>query len=364
MKKSLKWFEKPLHWSNILLIIITLITYVAPLINPKISGWFSVLGLTYPVLLILNLIFLGYWLFRKQYTLVIVSVLAIFLGWNYLNATFGLHYFSSSPKTENQLTVGSYNVRNLRIFGNWNEKEAIERTKMVTQFYEDNPQDILCFQEFGSVDKRKVVLNKVAESLKGKYTATNKFRLYIASKYPIINSETVKTQEDTKRDLSCLFADIQINNNLIVRVYNIHLASNKVTDETENLALNSEKIQRKSTWKTIYNVFRSIKNNQKIRVTQMEKITEHIQGSPYPVIVCGDFNDTPVSYTYHLISKNLNDTFTKKGKGWGTTYNGKIPFLKIDYIFSDYRFKVNNSKVHDKYTGSDHFPISTTLSWK
>jgi endonuclease/exonuclease/phosphatase family metal-dependent hydrolase len=363
LKKSLKWFEKPLHWSNILLIIITLITYIAPLVNPKMSGWFSVLGLMYPILLIFNLIFLAYWLFRKQYTLVIISILTLFLGWNYLTATFGVNYFSSPQPTENQLKVGSYNIRNFRIIGKWKETKAIEKIQTVTKFYKDNPQDILCFQEFRTSGSRKDVLNEVSNSLKGKFIATDKFSLYIASKYPIINSESIKTQENAKHDLSCLFADIQINNNLIIRIYNIHLESNKVTDETENLEINSEKIQHKSTWKTIYNVLRNIKNNQKIRVTQMQTITEHIQGSPYPVIICGDFNDTPLSYTYHLMSKNLNDSFIKKGKGWGTTYNGNIPFLKIDYIFSDYRFNISESKIHHEYKGSDHFPITTILNW-
>jgi endonuclease/exonuclease/phosphatase family metal-dependent hydrolase len=362
LKKALTWFERPLHWGNILLIIITLLTYIVPLINPKLSGWFSVLGLVYPILLILNLTFLAYWFFRKQYTLVVVSILTIFLGWNYLTATVGLNYLHSVSKTENQLTIGSYNIRNFRVAG---KKEQSDKINEVMRFYNEEGKDIYCFQEFSYRSQRKKTIQKIDEITGGfKYFTSNNHYSVIASKYPIINSEIVKTTEDIKKDLSCLFADIQIQNDLIVRVYNVHLASNKVTDETENLEINTEKIQQKSTWRTIYNVLKSIKNNQKVRVTQMESITEHIQGSPYPVIVCGDFNDTPLSYTYHLMSKNLNDTFVKKGKGRGKTYNGNIPFLKIDYIFSDYRFKVNQSKIHRQYTGSDHFPISATLSWE
>jgi len=364
LKNSLKWFEKPLHWGNIMLIIITLLTYLAPLVNPKLSGWLSVLGLMYPIILLFNLAFLAYWLFRRQYTLVIVSTLTILIGWNYLTATFGVNYFGESSIVENQLTIGSYNVRNYRITGKWEKESALNKVKETSKFFQDIMPDITCFQEYGSLNKKGIIKEELTRTFSGKYTATNKYSLYIASKYPIINSESLPLLKDERVNLSSLFADIQINNELIVRVYNIYLASNKVTDETENFEINTKKIQDKSTWKTIYSVFRSIKNNQIIRVDQMKSIIEHIEGSPYPVIVCGDFNDAPLSYTYHLLSKKLTDTFVKKGKGSGTSYNGNIPFLKIDYIFSDYRFNVNNFNIHNEYTGSDHFPISTTLSWK
>ena len=81
-----------------------------------------------------------------------------------------------------------------------------------------------------------------------------------------------------------------------------------------------------------------------------------MNNSPYKVIVCGDFNDTPQSYTYNLLSENLNDSFKTKGVGFGTTYAGSIPALRIDYILTHEKIKVQSHKIL-KENYSDHFPV-------
>ena len=97
-----------------------------------------------------------------------------------------------------------------------------------------------------------------------------------------------------------------------------------------------------------------------IRAKQAEILTNHIASSPYPVIVCGDFNDIPVSYTYRTLSQNLNDAFEKRGFGFGTTYSGNIPALKIDYILTAKRIKIFNCTIL-KVPYSDHYPMVSEL---
>jgi endonuclease/exonuclease/phosphatase family metal-dependent hydrolase len=365
MTKKFKWFEQPLRWGNILLICVTLLTYVVPYTNPNSAGWFGLLGLFYPVLLLLNISFLAFWLYRKQFTLAIATSICILLGWNYLNATFGINYFSPlSLKSEHELSIMTYNIRSFRTPGKWDKQrkmKQIEQTLLAANIY---APDIFCGQEFSYPENAKWYNATILKSLQEKsHIATNKKGLIIISKFPIINSESIKVEEDDKVNRNCLFADVQINNNLIIRVYNIHLESNKISNETENIELDTEALQEKSTWKTIYHVLGNIKNNQKLRVNQMNNIITHIEGSPYPVILCGDFNDTPLSYTYRKVNNLLQDNFAQKGKGKGTTYNGNIPFLKIDYILSDKRFDVLETKILRNHTKSDHFPTFSKIGW-
>ena len=82
-----------------------------------------------------------------------------------------------------------------------------------------------------------------------------------------------------------------------------------------------------------------------------------VKKSPYKTILCGDFNDTPVSYCYNRIENELIDAFIESSSGIGSTYIGKFPFNRIDYIFYSNKLQSKEFKTHNiKY--SDHKPIS------
>lgn len=98
-----------------------------------------------------------------------------------------------------------------------------------------------------------------------------------------------------------------------------------------------------------------------MRAFQARKVADHIKKSPYPVIVCGDFNDTPVSYAYRKVKGELKDAFVEAGWGISNSYNGELPSFRIDYILHDKKFKaVNYSR--DRVVYSDHFPVRCRLS--
>jgi len=97
------------------------------------------------------------------------------------------------------------------------------------------------------------------------------------------------------------------------------------------------------------------------RAHQAQMISRHIDNSAYPVIVCGDFNDTPVSYVYRMMRGDLKDAFVEAGKGFGGTYNGKLPSFRIDYILFDPKFEAYNFE-RNKLNLSDHYPIITTIN--
>ena len=100
-----------------------------------------------------------------------------------------------------------------------------------------------------------------------------------------------------------------------------------------------------------------------LRSRQVDELSAHINSSPYPVIICGDFNDPPYSYAYSRISQYLQDTFLEKGKGFGISYNGSFIPYRIDYILhSNYFECLKYSMVRKKL--SDHYPIVVTLKPK
>ena len=155
------------------------------------------------------------------------------------------------------------------------------------------------------------------------------------------------------------WADLKINDHQVIRVFNLHLQSNGITLMTEDVTANGN-IQNKKTWRSIKGIMGQYKRAALKRAEQAEEIARLVKESPYPVIICGDFNDVPVSYSYRILSKELQDTFKEKGGGFATTYTGPIPGLRIDYIFVSPRFEINSFHT-GKRNFSDHKPVSTII---
>ena len=147
-----------------------------------------------------------------------------------------------------------------------------------------------------------------------------------------------------------------------VRVYNLHLASisfgkneYKLIDNISKTSISDPDLDRSKS------IFRRLKKGFLVRAGQAELVKAHMAGCKYKIILCGDFNDTPSSYAYHLLSGNLKDAFGQSGRGIGKTYHGKLPFLRIDYILHDKSFNSNNYGIYPESL-TDHYPVSCYLS--
>ncbi len=143
------------------------------------------------------------------------------------------------------------------------------------------------------------------------------------------------------------------------RLFNIHLQSNEVSTIADKVAAEG-KIQQKETWLTIRGMIGKYRNSARKRAVQASEISEYIQRSPHPVIICGYFFDVTISNAYHLLSKGATDTFKKAGVGMGTTYAGSIPGLRIDYILESAGMKTLTFEII-KVDYSDHYPVFTRL---
>ena len=143
-----------------------------------------------------------------------------------------------------------------------------------------------------------------------------------------------------------------------IRVYNIHLHSNKLSPQDIAFDKNDEVLETaKTALKNSKSVFRKLLQAYKQRGSEADLSAFVIEENlAYPTIVCGDLNDLPSSYSYFNMKGNLNDAFLERGKGIGPTYNGKISFLRIDYMFFGNQLRL---KAFEKYQVpySDHFPL-------
>ena len=178
------------------------------------------------------------------------------------------------------------------------------------------------------------------------------------SKYPIIDTGIFDFgQEDNAQQL--IYADIQLRNTT-VRVFSIHLQSVRFgTQEYESLS--QMKRSEKDGFKDSRTIIGKLKRGYQARSVQADIVNDFIRKSPYPVILCGDFNDVPNSYAYETIGKGLQNAFEEKGVGLGRTFSGIAPTLRIDNIFIGPQYQVSQFiRVNKKL--SDHFPIIADIT--
>ena len=138
-------------------------------------------------------------------------------------------------------------------------------------------------------------------------------------------------------------------------MYVLYLTSSRVTEETERL-MEDGRLQDRRTWVEIRNLLGKYSRASALRANQADVIAAHVAESPHPVMICGDFNDIPQSYTYARISHGLKDSFIECGNGLGTTYARGIPGLRIDYILADPAIRFV-SHTMPRLETSDHYPI-------
>ncbi len=244
----------------------------------------------------------------------------------------------------------SYNIKGGKDFYEQLEKKHLGNDDLLKFFYSDRPNTYLCFQEVLNLPTGLLAEKGFKYFHKLPYTGTAIF-----SKTPFLKKGGTRFNKTSN---AYVWVDVKIQNQ-IVRIFNIHLQSNRVSGETDKVIQEGD-LQEKETWKNIRTVISKVRKATTSRSQQARIMAQKIKESPYPVIICGDFNDTPQSYTYRIVGDGLKDTFKEKGRGFGTTYAGLIPALRIDYIFVDPRIKVLDNNI-PRVPFSDHYPVISRL---
>ena len=345
--KGLSIINKLLYLTNSICLLLLLFSYLSPYISPAFFWPIAFFGLLFPVFYIANILFLIYWVIglKKQLW---ANIIILLIGIQYISLFFG-----TQPKTtENtdSIKVLSYNVHLFNRYG-WIAKADIKSE--IVAFLKTEKADILCIQEFYTPDEIPT-LNYPHKHI-GLQSKKNQWHMAIYSNFPQINKATVSIKGERMNN-TCIYSDLSIDTDTI-RVYNIHLASNWFKNSDYSFLQNPKKETLK---KGIKGIVERMKSSYKKRAEEAQVIKEHMQNSPFPIILCGDFNDTPLSYAYNTIINDLNDSFSESGKGIGQSFV-KIPALRIDYILYDKKFNSFNYKQHKKQELSDHYAVSCEL---
>jgi endonuclease/exonuclease/phosphatase family metal-dependent hydrolase len=188
----------------------------------------------------------------------------------------------------------------------------------------------------------------------------NYFGVAMYSKYPMITKGFIELDTSVRNSNNfCIFADI-VKDKDTFRIYNTHFQSLKFQED--EYALFGQKEYTGNIESGVMSMLRKINKGYQKRADQANNVIKHMEQSPYPVIICGDFNDTPMSYVYNQFYSKFTDAFRNSSSGIGITYAGKVPAGRIDYVFHDQRLNSANFKI-DERIYSDHKAISCEI-WK
>lgn len=266
----------------------------------------------------------------------------LLIAYFHFNPFFEISSEGDVSKYNKTLSIISYNVRLFNAY----EKDPLE--EKVTQHFSDllkteNP-DIVCIQEFYA--EYTIDMSDYPYQFIHFKEANTKLGHAIFSKYPLINKggfDFIDSYNNT------IYADAIVGSDT-VRIYNLHLQSIGILPSVDFLQKGTERIKKR--------ISETFVEQEK----QLVQILEHKAKSNYPVILSGDFNNTPFSYTYRELKRTMKDAFLERGNGIGTTYSFNMYPMRIDYILTTKELDVIKFTTV-KETFSDHYPVSATLGW-
>ncbi len=360
---------------SILYVLVYLLSCLTPFVHPAYFAGFTFLSLGFPILLAGMIVLIITWFFIYKRTAIIFFIVLL-LGWKniFSSVAFRLPQDFVWEKDTNALRVLSWNVRdfeNCSITGN--DSNTI-RTN-IFRFIEQSKADLICLQDFVEIYNGKAFFSNFQwmDSLGYKYVyATNDYTNHmpwgdiqksaaIFSNMPIINSGKYFLPNTIVPE-SIGFADI-VWANKKMRIYNTHFQSMFLFSDTVKPEAGVFKNKQDSVYIYSTSKWKKLIRFDTVHAAQAIRTKAALNKSSYPFIFCADMNSVPANFTYHQISKGLQDAFLQKGSGLGQTYKGLSPTLRIDYILASPQFTIQQFYC-PQLELSDHFPLITDIKWK
>lgn len=334
-----------------------LLSYLSVVVNPARAWLMSLFGLLFVPIALLNLLLLLWGLARKSSSF-LIPLLALLPSVVYLGRYF---QFSSGAeeRADGCTRILTWNVGNFSMGRGaeaWSLAEREARLDSVKAILKANDPDIVCFQEMRIPGGKAVgdFLKENFPSYEASYfvnvLSDGSYGNVMLSRYPIVAKGRIDFEGSSNL---AVYADLQIGDTK-ARIYNCHFESYSIS-----LPRLVKSLGRDSTIvrETEHKMKRSIVR----RPRQVQQVLSDIENCPVEAIVTGDFNDTPMSYTYRRLMKGRDDSFVKAGKGFGATYTVLWPLIRIDYVLYPSHYGAVSSRVIRKKF-SDHYPVVAELN--
>ncbi len=356
-KATMLYFYVLFVFFTFALAIFTIIVGMGSHNNPNKGEILPLLGFLLPALLTLNFIILLYWAIRWKMW-VWIPLIAILANHEYICSMYQLSFKKPQPISNQQLIrIASYNVES------FHGDPSIYSVGEVAQLMKEKRVDVVCLQEVAESSSFEMdSIYKVFKDFPYVRIHKNKsagFNLAVFSKFPIDNNTNIPFLSS---DNSAMWVDIRIGHTP-VRVFNCHLQTTNFNQTKGLLYKVTTAGYYESKKYAVKKILGKITENAKIRANQADILHQMIDTTKHAILVCGDFNDTPLSYTYYRMKGDLLDGFQSAGSGFGFTFRYLHRFLRIDYIFHSKELsgREYNSPSIDF---SDHNPVIMELSIK
>ncbi len=323
-------------------------------VSPIDYPLFSSMGITFPIFLIVNICFLIFWIIFK-FRFALISVAGFIAACSPIRTYIPFNFSDSVPP--GTIGVMSYNVK--YYYGTSYDQQTFET---IFNHIKEQEPDILCLQEDHSMmtDKkaRYDSLYAYADTIRIGSTLVNVIGIY--SKFPILRKERIEYKSNGNGSAAFY---LKIGRDTVI-VINNHLETTHLSkSQRENYAKIIQGEMGNDTARAETRLlFQRLADATRLRAPQADAISDYIaRHSEYPIILCGDFNDSPISYARRKIAENLTDCYVSTGNGVGLSYNQHMFYVRIDNIMCSDHFQPYDCKIDNSIDASDHYPISCRM---
>lgn len=326
--------------------VILALTLLSPVMNPEVWWAFPFLAVGAPIIYIVNFATAMVWLVRWRWKFAMPIIILLLLGSGKISrfAKMDISNHYGEANYRGMTKIMSYNIRShFNDDGEWSSTD-------LAQYIDSIAPDIFCLQEL----RHQKLFDELSPKFQSYNFALSK-NMGIYTKYHIV-AKSENAQPNQSSESKTMWADIKIGGDTI-RVFNNHLESTMIKQKDDQYITSREFIADSLREDKFTDMISRYMNSSISRSQYADSLARIITESPYRVVVCGDFNDTPMSYTFQTIAGGLNDSFVECGIGYAYTYRGFLNTIRIDYILGDDGIEFKSYKIDTDNILSDHHPV-------
>lgn len=339
--------------ANVATAVVMWLVGFADYANPVSHPYLANAGLLFPIFLLINMGFLFFWLMFK-WRMAVIPIVAYAAAFVPLRIYMPINTTGTPPA--GAIKVVSYNVHG------FSDNICDNASEQIISYIKNSGADIVCLQEdnYGGRNLQTRFDSLYANSSVDKIAKDNGNSIGIYTRFPILKKERIEYKSDGNGSMAYF---LKVKRDTVIVINNHFETTHLSLDERQRYKnMLKGEMSNDTARAESKRLLHRLGESSKLRAPQADSVHKYIkEHSHYPIIVCGDFNDNPISYTRRVVAKGLTDCFVTTGRGIGLSYNQKGFFVRIDNIFCSSHFKPYNCKVDNTIDASDHYPITCWL---